>query len=112
MGLATTRIAVLRGTTTNDLGDEVDSTEPVDGLGDVPASLIEKSKGVQDEASGTWRSVRYLKCRVSPRLDIREGDRIRDNRTGNIYFIDELTRTPRGIAGAGTLSLDLTDTTG
>lgn len=112
MGLATGRVSVLRGTEENDLGDEVDSADPVEGMAGIPASVIEKSKSVMDEASGMWRSVRYLKCRLSPRYDIQPGDRIRDDATGNVYFIDEMTCTPRSISGAATLSLDLTDTTG
>lgn len=109
--LATTRLAVYRGTTTSPLGDEVDdNTTPVAGLERIGASLIERTKRVQDPASGIWRSVPYLKARlVNPSLDVRKGDRVRDLSTGKLMTVDSLTGTPRSLAGAATLTLDLAD---
>lgn len=110
-GLATTRVAVYRGTTTNGLGDEVDNvTDPVEGLERVAVSVTERTKRVEDPASGNWRSIPYLKARViKPTLDIRKGDVVRDLRDDKIMTVDSITRTARSIAGAATLTLDLTD---
>lgn len=109
--LATTRLAVYRGTSENALGDIDDDNEtPVPGLESIGASLIERSKRVQDPATGIWRSIPYLKARlVNPQLDVREGDRVRDLSTGDLMTVDSITRTARSLAGAASLTLDLTD---
>jgi hypothetical protein len=58
--IATTKAAIYRGTAPNGLGDTVDdNTVPVVGLEVFPVSIVEKSKRVQDPASGIWRTVRY-----------------------------------------------------
>lgn len=78
--------------------------------GNLPASVIERTKRVQDPASGIWRSIPYLKARmVNPSLDIRKGDRVRDLRTGKLMTVDSITRTSRSLAAAASLTLDLTD---
>jgi len=124
MFLATTRVAVLRGTTTTDLGDDAeDNTDDalVDGLTDVPASLIERNKSVYDPASGTRRTVRVIVCRIPPSVphpdtgvvtavSLLEGDRIKDLRTGRVYAIDESVEIPRSLAGMSSFTLDLRDT--
>lgn len=110
-GLATTRLAVYRETTTNAMRDEVDdNTAPVIGLERVAASVIERTKRVQDPASGIWRTIPYLRARpINPAVDIRQGDRVKDLRTGKFMTVDSITRTSRSLAGAATLTLDLTD---
>lgn len=106
--LATTRGALLRGTTTNATGDEVDGPGVVvGGWGDFPVGLVEKSKAVYDPATGTRRTVRVLAGRVPPKLPVLEGDRLRDNRTGVIYIIREHVAVPRSLAGLASLTLDL-----
>lgn len=110
-GLATTTLAVYRALTTSPLGDEVDdNSAPVVGLENIAASVIERSKRVQDPASGLWRTVPYLKARlVDPSLDVHVGDRVRDLGTGKLMTVDSLTRTSRSLAGSSALTLDLTD---
>lgn len=109
--LATTRLAVYRAVTVDALGDEVDdNTTPVVGLERVGASCIQKSKRVQDPASGMWRTIPYVRARlVNPSLDVREGDRVRDLSTGSLMTVDSLVRTSRSLAGSASLTLDLTD---
>lgn len=118
---ATTRGALLRGTTTKDgFGDEIDdnSTPYVvkDGQGNVtadysdfPLGLTERSRREQDPASGMWSTVRYMSARVPWRVGaiISDGDRIRDNRTGLVYQLDEMRRTPRSISGHSSVTLNL-----
>lgn len=122
--MATTRVAVLRGTTSNALGDEVETNTGgavVDGLSDIPASLIERSKGVYDPATNTRRTVRVITCRLAVSVGhpttgaivpvaLLEGDRIKDNVTGRIYALSEKTAVPRALSGQSSLTLDLKDT--
>lgn len=119
--LATTRIAILRGVTTNALGDDVEGNTDasiVSGLSDIPASLIERSKTVWDPASNTRRTVRVVTCRVpvaighpatgvSTPVVVLEGDRIKDNNTGRIYAFSEAVAVPRALSGQSSLTLNL-----
>lgn len=121
--LANTRVAVLRGSTTSPLGDEVDDNgagSVVAAFADIPASLIERSRGVYDPATGTRRTVRVITCRVPasvPHPDtgvlnalvLEEGDRIKDTRTGRVYALNETVAVPRSLAGMSSLTLDLRD---
>lgn len=75
-----------------------------------PASVIQRSKRVQDPATGTWRSIPYYRARLTdPSLDIRRGDRVRDLRTGKLMTVDSVDRVARSLTGSARLSLDLTD---
>lgn len=119
--LATTRIAILRGSTVSDLGDDIESNADasiVAGLSDIPASLIEKSKTVWDPASNTRRTIRVVICRVpvaighpatgvSTLVVVLEGDRIKDNNTGRIYAFAESVAVPRALSGQSSLTLNL-----
>lgn len=105
---ATTRAAVLRGTATTDaLGDEALTVEPVVGFGDFPAAITEKTRTVLDPASGDWRTIRYHIGRIPAKVALQPGDRLRDNRTGQIFTIEEDERTARSISGRSSLTLDL-----
>lgn len=122
--LATTRIAVLRGTGESPLGDEVDDNSDariVPALASIPASIIERPKGVWDAATSTRRTVRVITCRIPthvahPATGVRtpvaleDDDRIKDLGTGRIYSLTESTHTPRSLAGMSSLTLDLKDT--
>lgn len=113
--IATTRVAVLRtaAPTTDTLGDETyENDTDVAGYEDLPASIIEASRTVQDPATGTVRTVRQYTGRLPGNIELREGDRIRDNRTGRIYSIVEDEHTPRGISGRSSLTLTLRRTGG
>jgi hypothetical protein len=106
---ATTRGALLRDSAsgTDDLGDDVDVHEPLDGWDDFPLSVIERGDRVFDQASGEARTVRYIVGRAPADLPVQDGDRIRDNRTGFEYIVDETQRQPRGLSGRGSLTLSL-----
>jgi len=105
---ATTRASIYRATTETALGDEIDDNAmPVSALADLRASLIEKSRAVLDPASGERRTVRYCIGRLDYGTDVRAGDRIKDNISGQMYALDEITPTRRTITGASSLVLDL-----
>ena len=105
--VATTRAALLRGTTTNDLGDEVDTTTIVPGFEDFPVSIIEKDGHDFDPASNAWRSVQKLIGRAAADVPVDEGDRIKDLRDGKIYALDNFRRTARGLSGRSSVTIRL-----
>lgn len=84
----TTRVDVLRGTTTNDFGDEVDADTVV--LSDIPASIIERSQRVHEPKDGEDRIVRVLKGRVPYGTGVAKGDRLRDRNSDAVYVIDNV----------------------
>jgi hypothetical protein len=105
--IATTRAALLRGETEDALGDEIDATTVVAGFGDFAVSIIETSRNEFDESSNTWRTVRYYAGRVSTRVPVKAGDRIRDNRDATIYTVSEAERTARGLSGRSSVTLTM-----
>lgn len=113
MNAATTRGALIRGVKTKDeYDDEIESTTVLVGFEDFPLSLIEKDRREWDPATNTARTVRVVTGRVSTRIPIQTGDRIKDLRTGAIYDLDgDFTRTPRGISGRSSVTLKLKRTT-
>lgn len=105
--LATTTAKVLRGVTTNSLGDEVAGVAVVLGLEAVAVSIVEKARKVYDSASGELRTVRYVVGRAQAGTPVVEGDRLLDNRTLKTYTVDAVTGGERNIAGAQPLVFDL-----
>ena len=105
--LATTRAAILRGTTEDEFHEQIDSTDPAPGLEDFPASITERSVSVYDPADGSYRSVRMLTGRIPGNITVQDGDRLRDNRTGDIFIIDEDERQRRSISGRASVTLVL-----
>jgi hypothetical protein len=107
-GWATTRGALLRGTTVDAFGDEVDvNGEPVQFWDDFPLSIIETNRNVQDATTGMWSTQADLTARVPQRLPVQPGDRIRDNRADVIYEIADISSVARGIAGWSSRSIAL-----
>lgn len=111
--IATTRAALLRGGETQDAaGDDVPGETILTGFEDFPASIIEKERREWDPSTNTARTVRKITCRVSTRIPIRTGDRIKDLRTGVVYDLDgDFTRTPRSLSGRASVTLKLKTTT-
>lgn len=107
MIVATTRAALLRGSSTDGLGDEVDTATPVAGFEDFAVSIIEKDATEFDQASATWRSVQKLIGRAAADVPVDEGDRIKDLRDGRIYAVDNVRRTPRSISGRSSVTMKL-----
>lgn len=106
-GYATTRASLLRGSSTDEYGDEVDVNDPVVGWTTFPASLIEGSRNVQDPSSGTWSVVAITTARVPVKLPVQDGDRLRDLRSGITYAIDDFSAVPHGVAGYATRKMTL-----
>lgn len=96
--IPTTTCAILRGETTDEYGDPKDSDTPV--RGGVPISLIEREQRVFVAAENRHTIVRYATGRVRPHADIREEDRLRDERTGSIYLVEAVSRPQSPIGRA------------
>lgn len=88
LALPTTTVSVLRGTTTDDYGDELD-TDTVVASG-IPASVLEQSRTVFDQATSTPMVVHTITGRVTRGTDIRLGDRLRDENTGQVYMVQNV----------------------
>lgn len=82
------------------------------GADDFALSITEVSRDVFDPADNTLRTVRKLIGRIPANITVQEGDRLRDNRTGEIFIIDEDERTPRSISGRASVTLSLRRTGG
>ena len=87
--IATTRVSILRGTTTDAYGDEQDTDTPI--AAGIPASLVEQNRRVSGRENPTPRIVRYAVARVPAGTDISENDRLLDERTGAKYIVDAVS---------------------
>lgn len=105
--IATTRGVLLRGSAKDALGDEIDDGAVVAGFADFAVSIVEKSRREFDEASNAWRSVRYYAGRVSTLVPVKAGDRIKDNRTAEVFTVGEVKRMARGLSGRGSVTLTM-----
>lgn len=87
--VATTKVSILRGTTTDAYGDEQDTDTPVHT--GIPASLVEQSRRVTTRDDPTPRIVRYAVARVPASTDVTDQDRLLDERTGAKYIVDAVS---------------------
>lgn len=86
---ANTRVTILRGTSTNDYEDEVDDTTTVEK--NVLCALEETNRRVYLPAEQRITIVRTYSARLSPRAPIQKLDRLRDQKTGRIYLVTDLS---------------------
>lgn len=107
--IATTRAALIRsGEASEDAyGDPVTDNGVVDGFGDFPISIIERTRREFDEASDTWRTIRYFAGRHAFTVPTVAGDRIRDNVTGDFYVVEEVKRARRNLGGRSSATLKM-----
>jgi len=105
--IATTRVAVLRGVSTDPFGDEIDADTAV--ATGIPASLVEMTRMSTTPDDPTPRVVRYTVGRLPSGTDITETDRLRDEVTGRTYIVQSVSR-PTGIGIQPDLRLDLKHT--
>ena len=86
----TTTVSVLRGETLDEFGDPVDNDSSV--LAGVPIAITEYNRRVFLAAEQRLTVVREMWGRVRPGFDIREKDRLRDERTGGIYLVEGISQ--------------------
>ena len=107
--LATTKITILRGTTTDDVGDIVDTGE-VYKTG-IIAALIEKGHQTWDAATQQRRTVRTIHLTLPSGTDIRSTDQVRDEETGLVYAVVDVTQ-PGAVGIVPDLDVELRRVTG
>jgi len=101
---ANTTVSVLRGTVVSDYGDDGDSDEAV--ASNIPASILERPVTGGRPASGRTDTQRTHSLRMWRVFELRQGDRIRDELTGDTYSVITLPRV-RNNVGLGSTRADL-----
>lgn len=87
---ANTVCTIFRGTSTNWAGDLVDSNVPY--ITDLPATLIETGKSVQDPSTPTPRTIRAIYLSVPEWVGILTTDRVLNQVTQDIFIIISVTK--------------------
>jgi hypothetical protein len=106
---ATERVTVLRGTETNSYGDLVDSEVAVH-TGVIMAIMETSRSRTFLPAEGATRVITSHQGFASSNADILKGDRLRSERTGNVYLVVDMT-LPGSAAISPDLELQLSRTT-
>lgn len=89
--LATTSVSVLRGETSNEYGDETDSTAVA--YAGIPASVVESSHVTTDPATQQPRTVRTITAVLPQWADVLNTDRLQAP-DGTVYAVIEVTAQP------------------
>lgn len=82
---ATTTITIWRGQTEDEWGDPKDLPNPV--ATGVRASITVQKSYNKSEITTQPRNIRYARMRVTKGTDVQTNDRIKDERTGEIWTI-------------------------
>ena len=88
-GKATTTVSILRGSEVNEFEDEVDANITVQT--GIVAAIAERTRRVFLPAEGAFRVVRAYVGQVGREVDIRKLDRLRDERSGAVYLVLEIS---------------------
>ncbi|QQM45198.1 hypothetical protein [Streptomyces liliifuscus] len=104
LALATTTVSVLRGSSTDAFGDETDTSTVLKA--GIAASLIESTRTAMEPVSGTPRIIRTHVARLPATTDVTEDDRIKDERTNEIYIVVSVTKNSNPVL-AQPLRVDL-----
>lgn len=84
---ATTTVSVLRGSAVDRFDDPIDADTVVADT--IPAAIIEQTPNTRSRpVDGRTDQVRGYTLRISPAVELRKGDRIRDERTQDVYTGD------------------------
>ncbi|WP_328448981.1 hypothetical protein [Amycolatopsis sp. NBC_00438] len=89
--MATCRASIYRGTTPSDFGDPVPNNLTPAATG-VLLAVDERDTRTWDPATQTPRVVRVVTGTVPSTTDVLTGDRIRDDRNGVLYLVQNVTR--------------------
>jgi hypothetical protein len=90
-GKATTKVSILRGTDTNEFEDEVDDNNVIPAASGVVAAIAERTRRVYLPSEGATRVVRTYSGQIGHEVDIRKGDRLRDENTSVVYLVEEIS---------------------
>ena len=109
IAVPTTTVTILGGQTESDYGDPMDSDTVI--ATDIPAAIVEGRQIIATESDLQARVVRYYTGRVPNGTAIDDSQKIRDERTGEVYSIDNVT-APRNAIIPQDVRLDLRRVTG
>jgi hypothetical protein len=89
--IATTTVTLLGGVGVDRFADPIDTDEiKMEG---VPASILEGGMTSRSRpADGRTDQVRSYTLRVYPNVDLKKYNRVRDERTGDVYTLDTITK--------------------
>jgi hypothetical protein len=91
--IASNVVSVLRGTTTNAYGDEVDDPDNAQVVASgIPAQIVVTSARAYDPTSQQLRVIQTIAGVVQSDVDIVESDQLIDDRTGVIYTVESVTQ--------------------
>lgn len=90
--LASTLVSILRGTTTNQWGDEVDDPNANAVAVGVPADIAVTNTNAFDPTSQTVRTIRSISGAIQSDTDITANDRLQDEATGVVYIVESVTQ--------------------
>lgn len=88
--VATCLASIMRGTTENVYGDEVDDTTVV--AAHIPMSIIEDTHRSYDRVTGTPRVIRTVGGFCPSNTDVTEDDRVLDETHGILYVVQAVTQ--------------------
>ena len=103
--LANRRVSILRGTVTDTFGDPKDLDTPVQTR--VPASVRETRSIVTTVSDTRGQQIRLLVGRLPIGTDIRPGDRILDEASGETFIVDAIEPTAQSPVMDTGVRLDL-----
>lgn len=104
IAIPTTTVSILGGSASSDFGDPIEGTTVA--ASGIPASIVEGRQTVATESDPQARVVRYYTGRLPNGTEVNDSQRIRDDVTGDIYSIDNVTR-PRNPVIPQDVRLDL-----
>lgn len=102
--IASCTASILRGTTTDQFGDPQD-VDTVVATG-IPFFIADIADRVWDPATQTPRVVRSIDAQCQSDVDLRIGDRVRDDTNGITYIVTDVTQ-PYGAGWTSDLDVDL-----
>lgn len=105
IALATTTVSVLRGTSTTAFGDEVDAATVVQT--GVPMAIMAQSQSSTRAVDQRTQEVETFRGRAPKGTAIYTGDRVQDERSGEIYTVTGSHQAANPVLGQD-LAVDLT----
>ena len=106
LGVVTGKYTVIRGThSINDYGDEIEGTTVE--LSGVSGSVIERARKVFNPADGRVATIRELTGRFPHGTDIQDGDRVKDEKTEEIFVVSSVFRGSNAVVKSDVV-VDLT----
>src|SRR5690606_38127035 len=101
---ATTKVSILRGQSDDEWGDKNDNDTIV--ASGVLASTLEQKTWSSPEVSTQPHNYRYARLRVKKGTDVQTNDRIKDERTNDIWLITNISPIQNPVLGQD-LRIDL-----